>query len=792
MLAHVSYFRTLNSIRTYLLLALLILSALPMSAQVIVNEYQSKNQRDVEDEDYETSDWIELYNSGSESVDVGGYMLSDNTETGPKWTIPGEVELEAGGHLLIFASGKNRAFPNLHTSFSLSSEGEPVLLYDRDGQFLDMLEASPLEPHRSFGRLTDGSAESAILYEATPGATNELAQPLNEPFVQPAAGFYADAIDLSMNRGLVSSVIRYSTDGSEPGPTHPVWEEGMNINVASLKGQANRLSLIPTTPLEGTSSLPTFIYKPPTKEVEKCHIIRYRSFENGVANSDVFSASYFIGEELQERHELPVLSIVMNEDELFDYEIGMYVPGKVFAQSNWTEWLAPGNYNIEWERAANMEFFDGDEVFSQYGGIEMYGFSSRIFPQKSFRFVARERYGKKRIDHCFFPEKDICNFKSLLIRNSGNDFTDTHIRDMVMQEILEPMNVDLQERRPTVLYLNGEYWGIVNIRTQYDTGYFESKYGLEEDDYDLLRSNAEIVRGDNSEYESMLTFLESSDLSIQENYDQIAAQVDIENYIDYQIGEIFTGNYDWPGNNIKYFKPKTEEGKWRWLVFDLDMGFGYFKKEHAADFDAMFHAADPIGNPWPNPEWSTFLFRKLLENQSFRYAFLDRFSFHLRHTFTIERLNRIIDKYQRIYEPEMNRHIARWNWPADKRRWDFEVGYLRGFAAGRSCWLVKYLEQYFELNDFNFDCEELLGEEKFVVLYNPVSEEIEFLYSSDKSVQLNVRLVNMQGQLISIRETHATEGASWHYWQIPSITTGQYILQISDSESSYSQTMFVQ
>jgi len=758
----------------------------------VVNEYQSKNQRDVEDEDFETPDWIELYNSGSETIDISGYMLSDDPAA-PKWTLPPATDLAAGDYLLIFASGKNRAFPELHTSFSLSSEGEPVVLFDRDGQQLDMLMASPLEAHRSFGRLTDGSTEAAVLYEATPGSSNDLSQALNEPSIDPPAGFYAEEMALKMQQATNGSIIRYSTDGSEPSPSHPIWEDGMTINVGSLKGEPNRLSIIPTTPLEGTSSLAEFIYRPPVEEVQKCHIIRYRSFENGIANSDVYSASYFIGADLKERHALPVLSIIMNEDELFDHDIGMYIPGKVFAQSNWTVWHPLGNYNNNWERTANIEFFDSNETFSHYGGIEMYGLSSRGLPQKSFRFIARERYGKKRMEHCFFPNQDICNFKSLIIRNSGNDFTQTHLKDVVLQEMLEPMNLDLQERRPAVVYLNGEYWGIMNIRSQYDTGYFENKYGLKEDEYDLLKNNYNVVRGDTNSYNDLLIFLNNNDLSIQENYDEIASRVDIDNYLDYQIGEIFVGNYDWPGNNIKFFKPKAEEGKWRWLVFDLDMGFGYLKQaEYAVNFNSLFHAADPVGNPWPNPEWSTFLFRKLLENQSFRYAFLDRFTYHLKHTFSIERLNRVIDKFERIYEPEIDQHLARWNWPEDKRRWEYEVTYLRGYVAGRACSLVKDLKEYFELDEFAYDCEELLGDNKFVVLYNPINREIEFLYNAEEGVELKLRVVNMAGQTVSVRETQATPGASWHYWAIPDLIIGQYMLQISDGNSSYAQGIFVQ
>ncbi len=771
-------------------MAFLSLTGQFVAAQVIINEYQSKNQRDLEDEDGDTPDWIELFNTSAEQLDLSGYVLSDDTLQG-KWNLPIGTILEANEYLVIFASGKNRAFPNLHTSFSLSSEGEPVVLFAPDGQIADQLVAQPLEVHRSFGRLVDGEQETAVLYEATPGTSNSTSRPIHLFDVLRPAGFYAEPVSVDLVINDVLGQVHYSTDGSEPTLEHPVWEQA--ILLESLEGKENRLSMIPTTPLEGPDHLESFVYKAPKREVDKCHILRWRSFLDGKANSEVESATYFVGEGWEDKHDLPIISLITNEEELFDYEQGMYVPGKDFENTEWTGYHPPGNYNRETELGANFEFFDTGNYFSEYGGLEMFGFAGRTMPQKSMRFVARKGYGNKRLEHCFFPDRNYCSFKSLILRNAGNDFIKTHIRDVVQQELVASMDVDVQANRSACLYLNGEYWGIVNLKEQFDESFFENNYQLESGSYDLIKNGFEVVKGDTVKYNQFLEFLELADLSLPENYQVVNDEVDIDRFIEYQIAQIFIGNFDWPGNNIKYFCSKDAQTKWNWLIYDLDMGFGFLRdSERAIDHNTLASATEVDGPSWPNPPWSTILFRKLLENQQFRDKYIDRFSFHLENTFSLENMLAKIDLFESLYSNEMRNHIDRWNYPSSYSKWEKEVDLMREFAVGRPCRAVKHLMLYFDLEVYPYDCADFEQEQNAIaVIHNPINNEIDFIYNSQEETDIELRLIDLNGKALQKGFKESFEGANRYSWSTSDVPTGQYILQIFSANQMDAVQVFI-
>ncbi|RXF56879.1 hypothetical protein EG867_16410, partial [Enterococcus faecalis] len=181
---------------------------------------------------------------------------------------------------------------------------------------------------------------------------------------------------------------------------------------------------------------------------------------------------------------------------------------------------------------------------------------------------------------------------------------------------------------------NGEYWGIHNLRERVDKYFLSAKFGVNEEQLDILEGNMAVDEGDNSHYAAMMDYLLANGAGEATHYNRVKEMMDMESYRDYMISEIFMANTDWPGNNIKYWRLQTPEylpeagpgrdGRWRWILFDADFSFGIYRPEEYS-LDMMRFTTRADGPDWPNPPWSTLLFRKLLENEEFKTGFIIRF-----------------------------------------------------------------------------------------------------------------------------------------------------------------------
>ena len=153
------------------------------------------------------------------------------------------------------------------------------------------------------------------------------------------------------------------------------------------------------------------------------------------------------------------------------------------------------------------------------------------------------------------------------------------MRDVLLTSLMEDSNLDIQAYRSVASYLNGEYWGLYNIREKINEHYLASLHNLDPDEINIVELNGEVIHGDNEAYLNMVSFVSNNSLSSSENYQQIADQIDIDNYIQYQVAQIYYDNRDWPGNNIKFWQPTG--GKWRWILFDTDFGAGTWNVDAA-------------------------------------------------------------------------------------------------------------------------------------------------------------------------------------------------------------------
>lgn len=621
--------------------------------QISITEICPANADIICDPDYfNFSGWVELYNSSDQEVPLTDYSLSDDPADPKKWVFPRWAAVPAQGYLLVWCDEGN---DDLHTNFSLSAKGGRVVLTGPYGGEAQRIDFPVQHTNTSYGQVN--------------GVWGYMANPTplraNEPLV---ASRRAGAVRASIAPGRYGAsvavglatdepaTIRFTIDGSDPGPQSRIYSRPILA--------------------------------------EKTMTIKARSFDRELIPGPVAVFTYFINER---PFSLPVVSLTTQPAYLWDNRIGIYADG-----TNGTVrpcYNVPVNWNQDWERHGYLELFskDGVRLFGQDTDFRVSGGCSRNWPQKPFALRARNKYGDNEFEYPFFAAKQIDEYGGLFIRNSGNDQPLTMFRDALLQGLVAgQLDVDYQAYQPAAFYLNGEYWGIQNLREKVDADYIKSNYGIDADDVDLLELNGVVIEGSGDFYHSYLDGLNYLDLADSASFGYIDRHIDVQEYINYMVTQIYCANLDWPGNNIKFWRQRSTKGKFRWILHDLDFGFDLNKATpSSASHPTLEFATDPDNEVWPNPAWSTFHFRKLLENPVFRSRFIETMNAAIDVTFDPERVIRHIDSLQSVVRPEMYYHRARWG--GSMEEWTKEVQLLREFAVARNAFMKEHVREFFDL-----------------------------------------------------------------------------------------------
>ncbi len=685
-----------RGMKSVLFLCVFILSLCFSSyAQIVLNEILPSNASVTVDEDDAYEDLIELYNAGDEPAGLGGYGLSDNAAQPFKWIFPDTV-LAPGEFLLVWASGKNRSLPGngLHASFSISAAGEEILLTSPDSSLVDFIPPTPLPADISYGRQPDGDDIWFFFSEPTPGASNTgtgylgIAAP---PGPSHNSGFYTDSLSLRFD-SEDGSVVYYTSDGSEPTDSSTVYTDPLLIEDRSQ--HPNVLSEIPTNV--------SYNWVSPGEVIKKGTVIRARTIRDGYLPSEIVTRTFIIDETGRARYSFPVLSLVTDSLHLFDHETGIYVPGVNSVVNPQAPWHQQGNFTmrgIEWERPVHIELIetDGTIPLSEQAGMRIHGGASRSLPQKALRLYARGEYGGSWFNYQFFPDKTIDRYKRIVLRNSGNDWTSILFRDAFIHKLLDGVDLDHLSSRPAIVFINGEYWGIHNIRDRVDKYYLETHHIVDPESVDLLSGNSEVIEGDPWHYTAMLDYIKSTNLTDPEHLQVLRTLMDVDNHLTYVAFNVYIGNTDWPGNNIDYWRPRIPGGKWRWIVYDTDFGFGLFDGIHAHTLNTLAMAMDENGLGWPNPPWSTLIFRKLMNNQDAREYFISRIADLMNTIFVSDLVVRLLNEMETEYEPEIMEHFRRWIPFRSIFGWRGDVEQLRTYATQRADEVRMHVVGQFEL-----------------------------------------------------------------------------------------------
>ncbi len=563
---------------------------------IVINEFLSSNNTSVLDPDFnQYADWIELYNQGANAVDLSGYYLTDNLASPQKWIVPNGTIIPADGYLLIWADGMDVTDVGLHTNFKLSNSGEEIGLFDNAGSLIDSYIFEKQVTDVSMGRSHSNPVEWLFFSDPTPGTANltaGLSSNLQStaPVVSLKSGFYrgSQTVTLTSSSG---GTIHYTTDGSIPDSQSPTYGSPLSISVNT--------------------------------------VLKARVLESNRLASPIISRSYFINEQTT----LPVFSLSVDPDNLWSNEKGIYNNQDISQRD-------------EWKRPAHIDFFEtnGNPGFNDDIDIRLFGRTAIYLPQKSLGiFLSNE------LDYPLFGWGGIQKYYSFVLRSSSDDWHLTMFRDAFIQTMVRKnLNLDTQNYRPAILFINGEYWGIHNIREKYNEDYLATHHAVDPNNVDLLyldlrpQGGVEVIAGDLEQYNALIDFVENHDLAIPSNYDIVANLMNIDNFIDYVIAETFVGNTSW-AHNIRMWRPRTAAGKWEWLFYDTDRGFR----------DRTFNALD---------EMSQMLspFRALLDNENFRQQFLQRYSEYLNAGFQPDRVTSILDSLQAGIAAEIPRHSERW------------------------------------------------------------------------------------------------------------------------------------
>jgi hypothetical protein len=542
--------------------------------------------------------------------------------------------------------------PMTHASFALDENGELLSLFAPSGLLLDQVHTGMLVPDVSRGRQPDGAASWLFFDPPTPLAPNSGpgCQGVSAgPAASPLAAMYGGPITVTLSSQDPGAIIRYTTDGAEP-----------------------------------TAASTPYVFP---VAVDTTTVIRARAWTPGMVPSLIATSTFLIDEST----DLPVVSLATDPPNLWDEEIGIYVLGPNASP------IPPyfgANFWQDWERPIHIECFDpiiGSRFFEQDAGVKIHGGYTRMKPQKSLRLIARSGYGEQWFDHAFFGAAAPDRFKRLILRNAGNDWCDAHLRDELMQAIARHTDLDCQAYQPTIVFLNGVYWGIHHLRERQDEFYLESRYGIDSDDVDIIENARDVVEGDAQHWDTLMDFVEGHDLSIQSHFECVQTMMEVDDFAEYCIFEIFLNNSDWPQSNRKCWRPRTADGRWRWFLFDLDFGLGW---EQPVDFDMMAWATDPEG-PGGNFAWSTVLLRKLLDNEGFRHAFINRYADHLNTTFRPTAMLEVLDEIRDGIATEVPRHYARWTQPVST--WYDNLTVISRFMEERPALATGHIMNHFGL-----------------------------------------------------------------------------------------------
>lgn len=593
--------------------------------ELILNEVMNSNHSYLPQNGGKYYDWIELYNNTNHSIQLSDYTLTTSESNKKMYTLP-NVEIKSGEYYVLMASG-NSDFSNdkyFHTNFKISSS-ESIYLY-HDEVLVDSMFLSKVPIGYSYGR---NSSNGFYYFEhPTPGTKNSSSSILEiayEPVFSKESGVYNDIKNLEIELNGPGTIY-YTLDGSIPTRNSKVYNSPILL--------------------------------------DKTMVIKAISYEEDKKISNVVTSSYIINE----NHTLPVLSISL--------------PNPSFRQ---LMSRTSSSYTVP----ATAELFEKNSAFTIDCGLKLFGGSTRYISKKSFALKFSSKYGKKELDYKVFPNRDAVSYKTLVVRSGSQDVNGSLFRDELVTSIMDDYGtVDVQAYKAIILYINGEYWGVYFLREKVDDEFISHHYDVNAEGTNIVRIDNVVSEGSARDYQKLIMYAKNHNLANPEEYEGIKKLIDIDNYIDWMIGQVYVINNDIL--NTRFFNhPEVADGKQRMIFYDFDYALYFPTRNH------WEWLTDPKG--LSEHHYDNTIIRELMKNKEFRNRVLERLSYNMKNVWTDEN---VMNRYQELYQllkPEMERNQKRWG--LSYQEWEENCEVVKNYITKRRSYIIAHTKSYFHLTD---------------------------------------------------------------------------------------------
>jgi len=555
-----------------------------------------------------------------------------------------------------------------HSNFKLS-EQEDIIVFDSIGNIVDQKKILSSNTFISEGRIPDASGNWCYISSPSPDSSNNNSVCFNGvttiPQISLNSGFYNTPQYVTINSS--NTEVYYTINGDVPDTND-------------------------------------FLYSD-TLFLDSTTVLSFRSYKSSLIASSVVDRTYIINED---NYGLPVFSIITDSLNLWDWNNGIYVLG---ANGDTTFPYYNANWRQGWSKWSRLEYFDKNKINQAYEEFELkiHGRFSTVYPQKSFRLDFKSIYSGDLEVPIISQKSHVLNYNNINLRNGGQNNNKSKLLDGFFSMLADKTNIDVMGYEPCILYLNGVYWGVYNIREKMDEYYVESNHNLNKDSIDLINANSvypKIYSGSDLHFINLQHQLLNMDHYSFSFFEILEEGFDIENMIDYFIFELYIGNRDWlgyHGNNIKLWKPQSENAKWRFMLYDTDNSF---KTGFGANFDCITYSLNGTN---ADSKLSKLL-EKCMKNPEFKCRFGNRYTDLINTIFHPDYFDKVLDSLKIEIEDAMPKHINKWKRPFlntfigdfsnsldSIEDWKYYIDDIKDYNISRRSFAINHLENYFNL-----------------------------------------------------------------------------------------------
>lgn len=593
--------------------------------------------------------WVELKNTGTTEIDLSAYSIAKKKPKTEGWKLPAR-KLQPGEIITVQLAGNENSV-SMKAPFKLGDS--ETLILSKDGKFVDGVCAKQTIYGGSIGRM---NGKKGFFYFSTPTRGGENGENgrryiADKPEFDRKPGLYPKSDKLTLRLKDTGKKVHYTLDGSEP-----------NINSPLLKD-----SLLLT---KGTV---------------------IRAFTEGDSinlRSNIGTTSYLLGAD----HQIPVMNIAVNNNDLYNYNTGIYVAGPGGETDDWPHKGA--NYWKKWTKKAHMEFFDGEDGFSTDCGLRIFGGFSRAEAKKSFRLKFRGEYGDSEVDYDFFKDGEPMDLKDIVLRAGAQDYNRCMVRDEFFTSLMkkESPTILTQKYRPVALYINAEYFGLYYIREKIDKHFMARKLNIPTDSINIIMSIGYNEEGPKTAYLDLMKYVGTNPMTDNHHYNYMKDNVDFLGLIDYKLGQMYSGNTDI--GNVRYVRSTSPESdkKWHFVFYDLDASW-------VGNKSVEYYLASAPGADASNvTAHHNRMINRLLQNPEFRALFLERVSHHMTHTFSPQNTTAVFDNLVAQIKPEMKRNCERWP-QLSYEGWEKNIADFRKKFDERHKIMLDGIREYLKVTD---------------------------------------------------------------------------------------------